>query len=83
MGRPRKNKGLGDVIANVTTAIGIEPCDGCNRRKDQLNKFYQYWIEPNKSKTKLKWQMQKTWDLQMRVNKWFNNAEIWEAKNAK
>jgi hypothetical protein len=45
MGRPRKNKGLGDVIANVTTAIGIEPCDGCNRRKDQLNKLFPFGIE--------------------------------------
>ena len=30
-------KGLGDVIAAATTAIGIKPCAGCDRRKDQLN----------------------------------------------
>lgn len=35
-------KGLGDVIANITTAIGIEPCEGCNKRKDALNKLFPF-----------------------------------------
>jgi hypothetical protein len=30
-------RGLGDVIAAATTAVGIRPCAGCDKRKDQLN----------------------------------------------
>lgn len=45
MGRAKKNKGLGDVIANITTAVGIEPCEGCNKRKEQLNRLFPFGIE--------------------------------------
>lgn len=31
-------RGLGDVVAKVTTAIGIRPCGGCKKRQEQLNK---------------------------------------------
>ncbi len=45
MGRTKKIKGLGDVIANITSAVGIEPCDGCNKRKEQLNRLFPFGIE--------------------------------------
>ena len=41
----KKLSGLGDVIANITTAVGIEPCDGCNKRKEQLNRLFPFGIE--------------------------------------
>ncbi len=45
MARPKKIKGLGDVIANVTSAVGIESCDGCNKRKEKLNRLFPFGIE--------------------------------------
>jgi len=45
MARNKKNLGLGDVIANITTAVGIEPCEGCNKRKEQLNRLFPFGIE--------------------------------------
>lgn len=45
MARHKKIKGLGDAIATVTTAIGIEPCDSCNQRKEKLNKLFPFGIE--------------------------------------
>ena len=38
----RKRTGLGDVIAEITTAIGIEPCEGCNKRKEVLNRIFPF-----------------------------------------
>ena len=35
-----------------------------------LNDFYVYWSEPNQAKTKLKYQMQETWDLSGRLATW-------------
>ena len=29
--------GAGDVIAKVTTALGIKPCTPCQKRREQLN----------------------------------------------
>ena len=45
MGRTKKIKGLGDVIAAGTSALGIEPCEGCNKRKEKLNKLFPFGIE--------------------------------------
>lgn len=35
-----------------------------------LHEFYDYWTEPNKSRTKIKWEMEKTWDLNLRLKTW-------------
>lgn len=32
--------GLGDVIAKVTTVIGIKPCEGCKQRQEALNNWW-------------------------------------------
>ena len=42
--------------------------------KEMCRKFFNHWSEPNKSKTKLKWQMEKTWDTQKRLLKWESNG---------
>lgn len=36
---------------------------------EKCNAFYKYWTEPNRSKTKLKWELQETWELGMRLKK--------------
>ncbi len=34
--------GLGDVIKRVTSAAGIRPCSGCNRRAAVLNRWFTF-----------------------------------------
>jgi len=41
--------------------------------KDLLNSFYKYWTEPNKSNTKFKQELEKTWSLERRLETWSNN----------
>ncbi len=41
--------------------------------KEMLRDFYNYWREPNKSKTKMRFELEKTWDLNLRLQKWSNN----------
>lgn len=36
-----KLRGVGDVIAAATKAIGIKPCGGCLRRQEELNRLSQ------------------------------------------
>lgn len=38
-----------------------------------LNDFYEYWSEPNKSHTKMRFEMQQTWDLDRRLGRWARN----------
>lgn len=33
--------GLGDVIKRMTSAVGIKPCGGCQKRAEWLNKRVQ------------------------------------------
>ena len=41
--------------------------------KEILRPFFDYWREPNKSKSKMKWEQEKTWDLKLRLERWANN----------
>lgn len=42
--------GLGDSIAKLTTALGILPCQGCNKRKALLNKVFP-WLKQKRDFT--------------------------------
>lgn len=35
-------QGLGDVVAAVTSAVGIEPCEGCKDRQFTLNRLFNF-----------------------------------------
>lgn len=41
--------------------------------REMLLDFYDYWREPNKSKTKMKWQLEGTWSLSGRLKRWASN----------
>lgn len=38
--------------------------------RDMLNLFYKYWTQPNKSNTKFKQELEKTWELSYRLETW-------------
>ena len=40
---------------------------------DMIKEFILYWTEPNKSKTKLKYELEPTWDMGRRLKRWANN----------
>lgn len=44
--RPRRRKaGLGTAIKAATTAVGIKPCGGCQRRAAQLDEISVDWLK--------------------------------------
>jgi len=47
--------------------------------KEMIRKFFDYWTEPNKSNTKFKQELEKTWSLERRLETWasrdFNKKE--------
>lgn len=40
----------------------------------ELDKFVNYWSERNRSGTKERWELEKTFEVQRRLAKWFENA---------
>ena len=43
-----------------------------------LNGFIDYWTEPNKSNTKMKFELNKTWSTKLRLKTWANNQKKWD-----
>lgn len=41
--------------------------------KEMIRAFYDHWTEPNKSNTKFRQELEKTWGLEKRLNTWKNN----------
>ena len=46
MGRKKKITGLGDIVAKVTTAIGIQPCKDCEERQKKWNFAFPRGLKP-------------------------------------
>ena len=44
--------------------------------KELIRAFYDYWTEPNKSKTKMRFELEKTWDVKRRLNTWASREKI-------
>jgi hypothetical protein len=45
-----------------------------NVSKDVLQDFCDYWTESNKSNTKMKFELQKTFDINLRLKRWCKNT---------
>jgi hypothetical protein len=48
---------------------------------DMLYKFFNYWSELNKSGTKMRFELEKTWEIEKRLTTWKNNNDKFEKNN--
>jgi len=48
--------------------------------KETLRSFFDYWTEPNPSKTKMRWELQKTFDVNLRLKNWTKNEKTFTNK---
>lgn len=49
--------------------------------KEMLRAFFDHWRELNKSKTKMLWELNRTWDLKLRLIRWEQNESKFNKKN--
>lgn len=47
---------------------------------DMITEFYNYWTEPNKSNTKYRQELEKTWALGARLKRWSDNNNKFNKK---
>jgi len=52
-----------------------------NDFKSISKEFISYWSELNISKTKMKFELEKTWDLKRRLERWSNNSKNFSKKD--
>ena len=45
--------------------------------KGDLQNFVDYWTESNKSNTKMKFEMERTFDINLRLKRWMKNKKNW------
>lgn len=50
---------------------------------DMCNAFYQYWTEPNRTGTKMRWELERTWSIGGRLAKWKTYEPQFESKARK
>ena len=50
---------------------------------DLLNEFCDYWTEPNKSNSRMKFEMQTTFDISLRLKTWAKNQAKWNKGTSK
>ena len=43
--------------------------------KKMLRNFFDYWSEPNRNNTKMKWELERTWKTDLRLKNWKNREE--------
>ena len=48
--------------------------------KDMIRAFFDYWSEPNRSKTRMRFELEKTWDTSRRLKNWSNNQKNFSRK---
>lgn len=51
--------------------------------KDMVREFFDYWSEPNKSGSKLRFEQEKTWDLSRRLARWSNHNKEYKSNEDK
>lgn len=49
--------------------------------KQMIRAFFNYWSEPNKSKTKMNFELERTWDLERRLRMWASRETKYQNNN--
>jgi hypothetical protein len=60
--KKRKNDFMNDCATYVSTY-----------GREMIRAFFDYWTEPNKSNTRMRFELERTWDLNRRLKTWENN----------
>lgn len=67
------NSEFDDFVLTLCESTGIQK----DTARRELKKFVSYWTEPTRSGKKLKWELEKTFEVKRRLSKWFENAGKW------
>ena len=72
-----------DFALKVAELISRESRIPLERVVSELNNFKGYWTERNKSGTKQRWEIERTFELKRRLGTWFRNLEKFDTSKKK
>tara|TARA_R100000781_G_scaffold113158_1_gene81184 strand:- start:788 stop:1444 length:657 start_codon:yes stop_codon:yes gene_type:complete len=72
-----KNKSLSIRAQEFTEEVFMS-----NLETEVCQDFVDYWTETNKSNTKMKFELQKTFDIKRRLARWVSNNKKWNIKQS-
>lgn len=79
--REDNNKGINNIINGSNIQLRkmnfIDELISLETNKETCKDFILYWGELNKSKTKMRYEMEKTWDTKARLDRWNSNQQKW------
>ena len=82
----RKNDDLNSIKINNTNNISIREQKFINDISlldfdiSLKKEFTNYWTEQNQSKTKMRFELEKTWNTLARIQRWKKNISKWNTK---
>jgi len=71
------NVSVNDNVINNKQVIFLESLKEFQKEFSTkiVQEFYDYWSEPNQSKTKIRYELEKTWDSKRRLKTWIRNKQ--------
>ena len=73
-GRPRADLGQTNIVEERKTHFYNSLVPFLEKYpKEMIRAFFDYWSELNKSRTKMRWESEKTWETSKRLVTWANN----------
>ena len=76
------NININDIILKKEEEFKKEVSTFKNYPSEMLKDFIQYWTEPNKSRTKLRYELEPTWDTGRRLANWAKNDKVFQKVRA-
>ena len=76
----KDNKVNKDINIRLLDFKKLVNSTGLETNKDTIESFIEYWTEKNMSGKKMKFEMQKTFDVKRRLQRWIQNAKDWNIK---
>ena len=80
--RLNKENSIKENFENRKTEFWRDLCNYQEYGEKMLKDFFFYWTEPNKSCTKMRYEMEKTWETKRRLARWSaNNNKRFQRKD--
>ena len=73
-------KSITKVIKHNKESFAILVFESGILTKEESNSFIDYWTESN-AKNKMRWEMEKTWDLNLRIKRWKRTTKTGNTSN--
>ena len=75
----QKEEYFNTLLDDFSKALNINP----KKLEEEFNHFILYWTELSKSGKKVRWEMEKTFDVKRRLYTWLRNKKEWANKKTK